>query len=251
MKKHLPLILIIMVLAVSGARISSQELTGGDILRRVDANLVADNRFAVGSMVIHGARATRTIRAQTWAQGTEKAFTAYLSPPREEGTKMLKLGDELWTYTPSTDRTIMIAGHMLRQSMSGSDISYEDYMEDPRLSSIYDAQILGEEKIGDRPCHVLKLTARAGQDVAYDSRKLWVDRERFIPLKQELYAKSGMLLKTMLVGEVFMVGERWYPRRVNFKDVMVDGSGTDIINESIQFNVSIPDYIFTKASLRR
>jgi hypothetical protein len=36
---------------------------------------------------------------------------------------MLKLGDQLWTFSPSTDRTIQIAGHMLRQSVMGSDMS--------------------------------------------------------------------------------------------------------------------------------
>ena len=251
MKKFLVFFLFLLGLVFNGTGLYSQELSGGDILRKVDANLVADNRVGVGSMVIRGARATRTIQARTWAQGTDKAFTQYLAPPREEGTKMLKLKDELWTYTPSTDRTIMIAGHMLRQSMSGSDISYEDYMEDPRLSNIYDAQLQGEEQVGDRPCYVLKLAARPNMDVAYEVRKLWVDQERFIPLRQEFYARSGMLLKTMVVNEVFKVEDRWYPKRMNYKDVMVDGSGTDLITESIQFNVSIPDYVFTKASLRR
>jgi len=46
---------------------------------------------------------------------------------------MLKLGDELWTYTPETDRIIKISGQMLRQSVMGSDLSYEDMMEDRKL----------------------------------------------------------------------------------------------------------------------
>ena len=33
------------------------------------------------------------------------------------------------------------------------------------------------------------------EDVAYQMRKLWVDKSRYIPLKEELYAKSGKLLK--------------------------------------------------------
>ena len=41
-------------------------------------------------------------------------------------------------YTPRTDRKILIAGHMLRQSMMGSDLSYEDMLEDRKMSLSYD-----------------------------------------------------------------------------------------------------------------
>jgi hypothetical protein len=37
----------------------------------------------------------------------------------------------------SVDRTIQIAGHMLRQSVMSSDMSYEDLMEDPKLVNLY------------------------------------------------------------------------------------------------------------------
>ncbi|MCK7490029.1 MAG: outer membrane lipoprotein-sorting protein [Anaerotruncus sp.] len=60
---------------------------------------------------------------------------------------MLKLEDQLWTYTPASDRTILISGHMLRQSVMGSDLSYEDMMEDPRLASLYAATVAGEETL--------------------------------------------------------------------------------------------------------
>lgn len=48
-------------------------------------------------------------------KGDHKGYTEYLAPAREKGTKMLKLENQLWIYSPATDRTIQIAGHMLRQ----------------------------------------------------------------------------------------------------------------------------------------
>jgi outer membrane lipoprotein-sorting protein len=243
-------LLIITVLIVCMGAAYADSLLAKDILTRVDQNLCPDDRVGVSSLVINGARASRTIKSKTWAAGMEKAFTVYLSPPREAGTKMLKLKDQLWTYDPNTDRTILIAGHMLRQSMLGSDISYEDFMQDPELVKLYDATITGDEKIGDRPCYVLSLKAKV-EDIAYFSRKLWVDKERFIPLRQELNAKSGGILKTLTVKEVFKVKDRWYPKRMIYKDVSLEGSGTEIIIESIDFDVKIPDSVFNKASLKR
>ena len=201
-------------------------------------------------MHINGRRGSRTIESKSWIQGMERSFTEYLSPPREKGTKMLKLGDQLWTYTPATDRTILISGHMLRQSVMGSDLSYEDLMEDTRLSNIYNSEVVGEEDYQDRPCWVLQLTAK-NVDVAYHSRKIWVDKERYVVLKENRYAKSGKLLKNTEVKRVEKNNNRWVPMEVVFKDMLKSGDGTQFMVESIQFNAEIPEYIFSKAALKK
>ncbi len=242
--------LIFVILLVSYSVIYAQEPSGKAILQRIDENYSSENRRAVSTMVIKGRRGTRTLQSESWIQGMEKSFTEYLLPAREKGTKMLKLGDELWIYSPSTDRTIKIAGHMLRQSLMGSDVSYEDYMEDPKLSNMYDSKLIGEEKIGDRDCYILELVA-IKKNVAYYSRKMWVDKERYLSLKEHRFAKSGKLLKTLVINEVFKIGKRWYPKKMTFKDALKKGSGTEFIIDSIEFNVKIPEHIFSKASLRR
>lgn len=242
--------LFVFVLLFTMTLVYAQEPSGKDILERVDDNYTAENRRATSTMVIKGRRATRTLQAESWIQGVDKAFTEYLSPPREKGVKMLKLGDELWIYSPSTDRIIKIAGHMLKRSVMGSDLSYEDYMEDPRLSNIYNAELTGDENIDGRDCHILELSAKK-EGIAYYRRKMWVDKERYLPLKEELFAKSGKLLKRFVIKEVFKVGKRWYPKRMVFKDVLKKGEGTEFIIDSIEIDVEIPEYIFSKASLRK
>ena len=57
----------------------------------------------------------------------------------------------------------------------------------------------------DRSCWVLELTAKSGTDPAYHSRKLWVDKERYLVLKEERFATSGKLLKTSEVTKVAMM----------------------------------------------
>jgi len=235
---------------ISNAAIASQTPSGDWILQKIDENLGSDNKITQGKMIIHGRRGSRTIESKSWIQGDDESFTEYLSPPREKGTKMLKIGDELWTYSPSTDRTIRISGHMLRQSVMGSDLSYEDLMEDRRLQNDYDAEVVGEENLGDRPCWVLMLTAKKG-DIAYFSRKIWVDKERFVALREERYAKSGKMIKTTQIKEVRRIDGRWFPVDMVFKDELKAGEGTEFVLESVEFNADIPDYIFSKASLRR
>ncbi len=221
-----------------------------EILERVDHNMSSRNRVVESTMVIHGRRASRTITSRTYSVGDTKSFTEYLSPAREQGTKMLKLEDQLWIYSPDTDRTIQISGHMLRQSVMGSDLSYEDMMDDRKLQEIYDAEIAGEENINGRKCYRLQLEATV-EDASYQSQQLWVDAERFIPLKQQMYAKGGKLLKQVMLSEVEKVQGRWFPMKMVYKDMLKEGDGTEFQITSIRFNQEIPGYIFTKAALRK
>ncbi|CAG0898473.1 unnamed protein product [Cyprideis torosa] len=118
-----------------------------------------------------------------------------------------------------TDRIIQLSGHMLKQSVMGSDLSYEDMMEDGELLEKYEASLQGEEVIDDRPTYILELIAKV-DDINYYKRKMWIDKERFVPLKEELFAKSGQLLKKTTMSDVVRFGDRWYPRKINFKDML-------------------------------
>ncbi len=243
MKKSLFIILLV-------TQVFGQYPDGTEILRRIDQNMSSENQVIVSTMVIHGRRSSRTITSKSWIEGNKKSFTEYLSPAREKGTKMLKLEDQLWMYSPQSDRVIRISGHMLRQSMMGSDLSYEDMMEDRSLEELYSATIIGEEQINDRDCWIMELSATE-DDVAYHSQKFWVDKEYMIPLKQQLFAKSGKMLKIVELSDLFRVDDRWYPKRMLFQDVLLKGKGTEFIIESINFDENIPNHIFSKASLRK
>ena len=243
--------LLAAVVGLAGAvdAVPAQAPDGAAVLRRVDENMGADSKVTTSEMIIRGRRGSRTVSSRSWIQGRARSFTEYLDPPREKGTKMLKLDDQLWTYTPASDRTILISGHMLRQSVMGSDLSYEDMMEDQRLVALYDAVIAGEARTGDRPCWVLALSSRGGE-IAYHTRKIWVDKERDVVLREERFAKSGKLLKTTEVLDVQRMKERWVPTRVIFKDALKNGEGTEFVVKAMEFNATIPDHLFTKASLR-
>jgi outer membrane lipoprotein-sorting protein len=220
------------------------------ILDKVDKNMSSKNRIFESEMIIHGRRTSRTITSISYSAGNKQSFTEYLSPPREQGTKMLKLDNQLWIYSPSTDRIIQISGHMLRQSVMGSDLSYEDMMDDRKLTEIYSAKVTGNETIDGRNTYILELVAKV-EDVAYHSQKIWVDTERFVPLRQEMFAKSGQLLKQTTLSDVKQVQGRWFPMRMVYKDVLKEGSGTEFRITSAKFDQVIPEYIFSKAALKQ
>ena len=228
-----------------------ESITVEELLKAMDANLYAKSRVLTSKMIVQGRRSSRTIESRNWVVGVDKAFTEYLSPPREAGIKMLKDGDKLWTYSPQTDRVIQISGHMLRQSVMGSDMSYNDMMEDKPLTDLYKATIEGSKMIDGRKHWILFLDARV-KGLSYPKRRAWVDAQYLLPMKEELYAKSGKLLKSTSMDGVKKVQGRWFPSRFIFKDALKRNSkGTEWVIDDIQFDVEIPNTRFSKAMLRK
>lgn len=241
-------LITILFALLSITQTSAQDATA--ILNKVDDNINSHTSIVKSDMIIYGRRNQRTVTSVGYSEGKNKSFSEYLAPARERGTKMLKLENNLWIYSPSTDRTIQLSGHMLKQSLMGSDLSYEDMMENRKLTEMYDAKVIGEETIDERKTWVLQLNAKV-DDASYDSRKIWVDTERYVPLREELFAKSGQLLKRTELKDVKKIDGRWYPTKMNFKDMLKDGKGTDFVVLEIEFGVEIPAYIFSKAALKR
>ena len=252
-RRHI--ILAVLAVTVTVSRAWGGQLedtpTAEELIKAMDANLTAKTQILTSRMVVHGRRSSRTIVSKSWIVGTDKAFTEYLAPPREAGTKMLKVGNQLRTYSPQTDRIIQISGHMLRQSLMGSDLSYQDMMENQEFLSAYEGVVEGSELLNGRDSWILILTARE-TGLAYPLRKTWVDKEWLLPMREELYAKSGKLLKSVQVRDVMEVEGRWYPKVWVFKDELKRNSrGTEWIVDEITFDVPIPDSRFTKAALRK
>ena len=164
---------------------------------------------------------------------------------------MLKIGEKLYTYSPQTDRVIQISGHMLRQSVMGSDMSYNDMMEDRPIEQLYKATLEGSIKIDDRDHYIIALDAKV-KGLSYPKRRSWIDKEYLLPTKEELYAKSGKLLKTASLHEIKKIDGRWFPSKFIYKDELKRNSrGTEWIINDIQFNKKIPDSRFSKALLRK
>ncbi|MBT3180102.1 MAG: outer membrane lipoprotein-sorting protein [Candidatus Marinimicrobia bacterium] len=227
------------------------EISVKEIIQEMDNNLNAKSRVLTSKMVVHGRRTSRTIESKNWVVGTDQAFTEYLSPPREAGTKMLKVGNKLWTYSPQTDRVIQISGHMLRQSVMGSDMSYNDMMEDQPLMDRYATTLEGSVIIDGRDYWIIFMDAKV-KGLSYPKRRAWIDKEYFLPTKEELYAKSGKLLKTATMDGIKKVQGRWFPSRYLFKDELKRTSkGTEWIIDEIEFDSDIPESRFSKVMLRK
>ncbi|CAM3341261.1 outer membrane lipoprotein-sorting protein [Corallococcus sp. ZKHCc1 1396] len=224
--------------------------TAEALLDQMDKNLTFEARRARMVMTVEGRR-TRTYEMISHGRGEEDSAMEYVAPARDKGTRMLKLGNELWLYLPGADRVQKISGHMLREGMMGSDVSYEDLMAARELRKRYAAKVLGEGTHDNRPCWTLELKAK-DPAVTYPRRVSCIDKETFVPLKQDLYALSGMLLKTWTMSDVktFADGRR-FPTRMSVRDHVKQGSVTRVEFKELEFGIDSPQEVFSLRWLER
>jgi outer membrane lipoprotein-sorting protein len=240
----------VIIAAATVAHVRAEPPTAEALMTAMDKNLTFESRKTRSTMTVEGRR-TRSYEMISYGRGQEDAAVEYVAPPRDKGTRMLKLGDELWLYMPSVDRVQKISGHMLRQGMMGSDVSYEDMMASRELRKQYNARITGDATVDGRACWTLELTAK-NDTVTYPKRVSYVDKQTYIPLKQELFALSGMLLKTWTMSDVkeFPNGRR-FPTRMTVRDHVKKESVTRIEFKDVEFAVEFPREVFSLRWLER
>lgn len=244
-------LLLILALILSTPAAAAEPPTADQLIEAMDANMVFDTRTATVTMEVQNKRRTRSYTIQSYGRGADESAMEYLAPAREKGTRMLKLGEELWMYMPSVDRTQKISGHMLRQGMMGSDMSYEDMMTTTKTREMYAAKVTGEAEVGGRPCWSLELLAH-DESVTYPKRVTLLDKETLIPLKQELYALSGMLMKVWEMSDVQeFEGGRKFPTKMVIRDVLKEGSETRLSFTDMKFGVDLEQEVFSMRWLER
>lgn len=245
------IIAISVILFLVGLLNSQDKLSPFDILDRVDKNTFFTTAYAEIDMVITIKNRKITKTMISYSEGNEKSFIEFLSPARDKGTKILKVNDIIKIYYPSAERIMRLSGHMLRQSMMGSDFSYEDMTERvKKLREEYTGEILEDENVEGHNCYVMVLTSKNPKKTYY-RRKIWVDKKRYVGLKEELYSKGGKLLKVMNVDKVEVINKRYYPTSITLKDKLRKNSSTTMIIKKIEFDIPIPAQTFTERQLMK
>ncbi|MGB3480157.1 MAG: outer membrane lipoprotein-sorting protein [bacterium] len=224
--------------------------SGLEIIEQVDKNTVVSSLSYRARLLISLGGKIREKEFIGYTRGKEYSYMEFVSPVRDKGTRFLKIGDEMWMYIHAVEKSTKIAGHMLRQSMMGSDFSYDDVAENEKLQDLYEIEFIGIDTIDNKECYKLELTAKV-PEVNYYFRKTWIDKRNYIPVKIELYAKSGKLMKEVNIIEYKKIGEKNYPTKIIMINKLRKDTFTELILEETELDIKIPPKIFTKAYLER
>jgi len=231
----------------------AQTPSASELLRRVDNNEIFSTIQYDGEIIIeHGGR--RFVKVmKAWARGNTHSFVEFTNP-EDRGTKYLKRDGRLMVYSPDNEGVMLISGHMLRESMMGSDMSYEDALDNETLSSRYNPVIVGSDTLNisgsNRDAWVLELTATKRTE-SYPKRKLWIDKENDDLLRYELFALSGAMLKEYNLRKAEVIGSRRFPVEAEMRDLLRRDSKTTFIMKNVILDKPIADSVFSQRNLER
>jgi outer membrane lipoprotein-sorting protein len=247
MRKNSALIVTVGIALISVLPVAADDVLA--IVRRLDTNDVYKTLKAEAEFLIqfNGKKIVKRFAIQ--AKGDRNSFVEFTNP-EDAGTKFLKKDGNLFLYSPDAEEIIPITGHMLKESMMGSDLSYEDTVGNDTLESLYDASISAEADLDGRAVWVLDFVGKK-KTISYPRLKMWVDKETFISLKTERYALSGALLKEELVRETKEIGGRNFPVRVEVRDLLRKDSRTVFVLNKVELDAPIPDSVFSMRNLQR
>ncbi len=244
------LIAIILLLTTVGM-LQAQELSPKEIINRIDATeRVASSESIAKQIITTTGGKKRTLGMQVFTKDmNDKQLMIYTSPKRVKGDKILMLndGDDIWFYTPKTDRVRHLASHAKRQKVQGSDFAYED-MSGGKIEEDYTYTLMGAEKVAGQPCYKFELIpTESGPH--YSKLILWADKEKFLTLKLDYY-EDDELLKRLDCYDVKLNNGHWYAMKLVMTNLK-EGGQTVMETLEIKFDIEIADRVFTTKNLKR
>ncbi|MEA2014088.1 MAG: outer membrane lipoprotein-sorting protein [Thermodesulfobacteriota bacterium] len=167
---------------------------GNSLLLQVDRNLSPDSYEAYKKLInIEPNGKKKEFILFTVKKGKDKVSAIFISPASEKGRSTLRLGENMWLYIPNVGKPIRITSlqSVVGGVFNNSDILRLDY------SSEYNVEKM--EDIGDE--YILNLKAKT-RTVAYDKLKMWVNKEKLVPVRIECLTETSMLVKTIYFKEI-------------------------------------------------
>lgn len=245
--KRILLVVSLCLLVISSG--ASAEVTIEEIMEMVDHNTYYNQAYFSAEMVIRSGRREMTKEMISYVRDND-AFVEFTNRA-DRGTKYLKLEDELWMFFPDAEDLVKISGHMLQQGFMGSDVSYEDMLQSDKLTELYHFELVGEESVDGKTAWVIEANAKDGVEVSYAKRKMWIDQDTKLAVREELYALSGRLLKETWIEEIKEIDDRFYPMVIVMEDSIRQNTSTTVRMKEIDFNREIPDELFSLQNLMR
>jgi outer membrane lipoprotein-sorting protein len=244
------LLIVFGVVMVAGT-IQAQELAPKEIIQKIDdAERVESSEGTFKQIITTSSGKKRTLEMKAYSKDkNDKQLMIYTSPKRVKGDKILMLnnGDDIWFYTPKTDRVRHLASHARRQKVQGSDLSYED-MAGGNIEEDYRYTLMGEEEIDGIKCYQFELIpTESGPH--YSKLILWADKDKFITTRIDYY-EDGELLKRLRSYNIKKIDGRWYPMKLAMTNLQ-EGGETVMETVEIKLGLDLDDEIFTTRNLKR
>ena len=219
-------------------------------LEAVDASREAFPEVKIGARAtqIENGAPAGTADFDIYVKGRDRVLIVFRGG-RNDGRKALTLGEKMWLIVPGAEHPVPItANQRLMGGASFGDVARLRFADD------FDAAVRpGTEKVGDRVCRVLDLTARSPK-APYPKVTLWLDADGApepLPRKLVFRLPSGKEAREVLFTKFKKVQGKTAVAEMEIRDLLGPKQGTLTRLEYLSIQpAKIDDKVFTPEGAR-
>jgi len=243
--------LALCALAGTSQRARAQEPSGREILDRMESLVWGKTLQGAYEMSIVTPRWQRTLALHVWMERPRRSFVRIDAPAKEAGIGSLRIGNEMWNYLPSVERTIKIPPSMMLQPWMGSDFTNDDLVKESSVLDDYTQKVLAGVTLDGQTAYQVEAVPKPEAAVVWGRIVYWVRKSDFVPLKQEFYDERGELVRVMSFTEVRDVGGRKVPTRWEMRPQNKPGHFTIVVLKDATYDQPIAPEVFSQRNLQK
>ena len=201
------------------------------------------------TMTIHRPGWERSMSMKAWTKGQKHSLVRVTAPRKDAGNGTLMIDNAMWTFSPKVNRVMKVPSSMMGQSWMGSDFSNKDVSRADTIVDQYDHTLLGEEKNDGHTVYLVESIPHEDAAVVWGKEVLKV-RDDHVLLSQDFYDQDGKLVKALRSLEIGEMGGRTLAVRQRMEKLEAENEWTEMIIESMGFDLDLSDSLFTRSNLR-
>jgi outer membrane lipoprotein-sorting protein len=205
--------------------------------------------FVEIAMNVHRPDWERKSLMQSWTRGEKDALTRFVEPAKDAGSATLKVGDDMWIYTPQLSRVIKLPFSMMAQSWMGSDFSYNDLAKSDELLLHFDNRIVSEEEDDGHKVYVIEATPQANAPVIWGKETVRI-RDDHLLLEETFFDQDQKPVKRLKAMKIAPLGGKICVTQMRMEQLEKTGHWTDITYRRAKFGLALPPSLFSLANLR-
>ncbi|MBU1657846.1 outer membrane lipoprotein-sorting protein [bacterium] len=235
----------ILFLFLSASLLFSDE--AHDIMNKLDENMRGQNIYIQMSMKIVSFGHERTMKMQSYSQGTKKSFVKVIYPPKDKGITFLSLDNQMWQYVPRIERIIKIPPSMMLQNWMGSNITNDDIVKQSSVVEDYEPKIIKKEGV----VVTIELTPKEDAAVVWGKIITNINTSTYTSDKDIFYDEEGQEVRVFLYDKVKKFGKYHIPTYWKIQPSDKKENYTEIILEDVEYDMNISEQYFQKSALKR
>jgi outer membrane lipoprotein-sorting protein len=242
-------ILLTLSLALLAGTATAQDRDATEIVRDAVNHWRGLSSDGVMTMVIHRPAWERTMTMRAWTKGDDRSLVRVLEPKKDRGNGTLTDDNSMWSFSPKVNRVIKIPSSMMGQSWMGSDFSNKDVARADDIVDQYDHTLLGTEEQDGVMVYEIESLPHEDAAVVWGREVLSI-RDDHVVISHRFYDQDGELVKTLTSLEIGEMGGRTIALRQRMSKVETPDEWTEIAVESVEYDIDLPDSLFTLSNLR-